>query len=170
MLLTKKWTKTLLTPKPNRFMKFKKIIVAAVLLTLFAVSGFSQTKSQPTVSAVSSVKSSPAYAEILLRKTELTAEYESLLVEYTEEFPKVAELRAELMFLQKDLDRILAVAAADVPKLTTALGKLIVRKAELEKDLWKLQKDYKDDHPDVKTAKRKVQIFESAIREILPPK
>lgn len=151
-------------------MKLKKIIFAAVLLTLFAVSGFSQTKSQSTVSAISSVKSSPAYAEILLRKTELTAEYESLLVEYTEEYPKVAEIRTELGFLQKDLDRLLAIAAADVPKLTTALGKLIVRKAELETELWKLQKDYKDDHPDVKVARRKAQIFEAAIKEILPLK
>jgi peptidoglycan hydrolase CwlO-like protein len=161
---------TPLIPKPIKFMKGQKFIFAAVLLILFALSGFSQTKSQSNVSAVNSVKSTPAYAEILLRKTELTAELESLLVEYTEEYPKVSELRAELMFLQKDLDKILAVSAADIPKLSTALGKLIVRKAELETVLWKLQKDYKDDHSDVKTAKRKVQVFELAIREILPLK
>lgn len=161
---------TLLIPKLNKFMKLRNFIFAAILTALMAAGIFSQTKSQSPVSAVNSVKSSPAYAEILLRKTELTAELESLLIEYTEEYPKVAELRAELGFLQKDLDRILAVSAADVPKLTTALGKLIVRKAELETDLWRLQKDYKDDHPDVKTAKRKAEIFETAIREILTAK
>jgi uncharacterized protein involved in exopolysaccharide biosynthesis len=154
-------------------MKIMKLFrISLILPLIFVCSTFisAQTKPQPQVSVVNSIKSSPAYAEILLRKTELTAELESLLVEYTEEFSRVVELRAELGFLQKDLNRILAVSAADIPKLTTALGKLIVRKAELETDVWKLQKSYKDDHPDLKTAIRKVQIFEAAIKEILTAK
>jgi predicted nucleic acid-binding Zn-ribbon protein len=117
--------------------------------------------------ATSAVKSSPAFAEIILRKTELEAELESLLVSYTEDFPKIKEIRFEMDSLKKGLERLSAVKAAESSKLTLALGKLMVRKAELETDLWNLRKKYDDNHPEAKRAKRKIEIYELAIREIL---
>ena len=112
-------------------------------------------------------RSSPAHAELLLKKTELQSELESLLLGYTEEYPKVVEIRYSLTILQKESNRILAVKAAESSKLTLALGKLMVRKSELETDLWQLLRTYKEGHPDVKRAKRKVEIYEAAIKEIL---
>lgn len=123
-----------------------------------------QTLSKPSAQAI---KSTPAYAELLLRKTEQTAELEDLLVEYTEEFPKVQQLRTELALLNKEMNRILAVNPAEASKLTLALGKLILRKVELDLDLANVRKQYTDDNSDVKQAKRKVEIFEAAIKEIL---
>lgn len=124
-------------------------------------------KPTPTpVTSAPSAKSSPAYAEVLFRKTELSAELETLLVEYTEDYPSVKELRFELGLLQKDLDKLLAVA--DASRLSPALGKLMVRKAELAANVWNLQRQFADEHPDVKRAKRKVEVFEQAIKEILP--
>ncbi len=61
----------------------------------------------------------------------------------------------------------MAVGATESGKLTLALGKLIVRKIELETDLWNLRRQYNDEHPEVKRAKRKVEVFERAIKEIL---
>jgi hypothetical protein len=115
----------------------------------------------------SSVPSSAAYAELLLRKTEMQAELESLVLEYTEEFPKVKELRHTLTLIERESARLAKTKANDTSKLTVALGKLIVRKVELETELWTLQKTYKDEHPDVKRAKRKVDIYETAIAELL---
>ncbi|MEP7074903.1 MAG: hypothetical protein ABI878_03765 [Acidobacteriota bacterium] len=112
-------------------------------------------------------RSSPAYAEVLLRRTEIEAELESLLVEYTEDYPKVKQERFELDAIGKESDRLLAVKASDIAKLTSALGKLTVRKVELQGELWSLQQQLGDSHPDVKRAKRKVEIFERAIKEIL---
>ena len=112
-------------------------------------------------------RSSPAYAELLLKRTELTASLESLILEYTEEFPKVKEDRFVLTLIDRETDRLAKMKSADMQKLTLALGKLIVRKIELETDLWNLQKNYKDEHPDVKRSKRKVEIYETAIAEIL---
>ncbi len=102
-----------------------------------------------------------------MRKTELEAELESLLVSYTEDFPKIKEIRFEIDSLKKELERLSAVKSAESSKLTLALGKLMVRKAELETDLWNLRKKYDDNHPEVKRAKRKIEIYESAIKEIL---
>lgn len=114
------------------------------------------------------VKTSPAYAEVLLRKTDLEANLEDFLVEYTDEYPKVKETRYELGLLNKELERLLAVNPNEAGKLTLALGKLIVRKAQLDTDLWLLQQRFADEHEDVKRARRKVVTFEKAIREILP--
>ena len=113
----------------------------------------------------SPARSTPAYAEILLRRTELQSELESLMLEYTEEFPRVKEIRHVLTLVDRDLGRLGKVA--DSNRLTLALGKLMVRRIELETDLWKLQGTYKDEHPDVKRAKRKVEIYETSIGDIL---
>ena len=156
-------------------MKLYKITFLLSAIVLFSTVIFAQTniKTKPptTITTASNqIKSSPAYAEIILRKTELTSDLESLLVEYTEDYPKVREMRYETGLLQKELNKILALTAADSGKLTSALGKLIVRKSELETDLWGLQKQFNDEHPDVKRAKRKVEIFDAAIKDILQGK
>lgn len=154
-------------------MKITKIAFILPLICLFASFGFAQTntKTKPIPPAASNqIKLSPAYAEVMLRKTELLSELESLLIEYTEEFPKIKEMRFESGLLQKELDRLLAVNAADGSKLSAALGKLMVRKCELNAILWSLQQQFNDQHPDVKRAKRKAEFFETAINDILQGK
>lgn len=113
------------------------------------------------------VKATPAYAELLLRKTERESELEEFALDYTDEFPKVKEIKYELSLINKEMTKLAAVSAAEADKLTLALGKLMVRKVEIETDLWNLSRQYNADHPEVKRAKRKVDIYEKAIREIL---
>ena len=152
-------------------MNLRKIFFFTLLFLLSALACFAQTGGKtaqnPAKTNAQAVKSSPAYAEILLRKTEQTAELEDLLIEYTEEFPRVQQIRAEITLLDKEITRILAVNPSETAKLTLALGKLMLRKVELELDYAKVQKQYTDDNADVKQAKRKVEIFEAAIKEIL---
>jgi hypothetical protein len=134
-----------------------------------SIEGLAQVRTAvtPVPTGSSAISSSPAFAEILLRKTELDADIESFLTEYTEDYPKVKETRYQAASLQKDMNRLLALKPAEASKLTLALGKLIVRKCELETDLWGLLSLYKDGHPDVKRAKRKLEIYEQAIKQIL---
>ncbi|CAN5133645.1 hypothetical protein BH20ACI1_BH20ACI1_07100 [soil metagenome] len=152
-------------------MNSQKIILFTLLFLFSTLVCSAQTSGKTAQSSAKAtaqaIRNSPAYAEILLRKTEQTAELEELLVEYTEEFPKVQQLRAELVLLDKEMNRILAVNPSEASKLTLALGKLMLRKVELELDYAKVQKQYTDDNADVKQAKRKVEIFEAAIKEIL---
>ena len=143
----------------------------AIVIVAAAAASFAQTPppKKPEVAKVIPVEvsSSPAYAEVLLRKTELMAELESLILEYTEEFPRVKEIRHVLTLLERDTLRLSKVKPADASRLTLALGRLIVRRIELETDLWKLQANYQEEHPDVKRARKKVEIYESSISEIL---
>lgn len=156
-------------------MNGRKSVFAAALLVFLSVACFSQTTNKKNGAAQknafagnSSAKASPAYAEILLQKTEFEAQLEDLLVSFTDDFPKVKELRFQLALIQQQATKILAVDDADAGKLTQALGKLIVRKVELETELWNLKAQYNDDFPQVKRAKRKVEVFDKAIGEILP--
>ena len=143
------------------------------LLSTFILGSFFCVRAQTapkTTSAipVAATKSSPAYAELLLRKVERESELEEFALDYTDEFPKVKEIKFELNLLNQAMDRILAVKAADSSKLTLALGKLLVRKTELGTDLYKLHQQYTDERPEVKRLRRKIEIYEKAIKEILP--
>jgi len=151
----------------------RKIILVLILILFPAVFCRSQTNTKngaaqnalPKTNA--QAKATPAYAEVLLRRTERESELEEFLLNYTEEFPKVKEIKFELDLLKKAMDKILTVNDSEAGKLTLALGKLLVRKIELETDLWNLRQQYNDDHPEVKRGKRKIEVYERAIKEIL---
>jgi hypothetical protein len=148
-----------------RYWKMLAIILAIVAIPQ-SIPAQAKMAKEPFASS-QAFKSSPAYAEVLLRRTELESELESLIIDYTEEFPKVKEIRQTLGYLKRESDRLAIVKPADASKLTLALGKLIVRKVELETDVWNLMRTYNEAHPEVKRAKRKVEIYEAAIKEIL---
>jgi uncharacterized protein involved in exopolysaccharide biosynthesis len=140
------------------------IVMLGVSLVL-SQGAFSQTS--PAAPKADHVRASPAYAELLLSKTELESQLSSLLDDYKEDFPKVAEIRTQLGFLNTEVARLFNVKQADAVRLTDALGKLMLRKVELETQLDGLRSRYKDEHPDVKRLKKQVDIFEAAIKEIL---
>lgn len=113
------------------------------------------------------IKSSPAYAELLLRKTELTSEIAAVAPDYTETNPRMLDLKNELAAIDRLMQRVFSVAPSEVGKLTQALGKLMVKQASLEADLARLSRTYSDEHPEVKRAKRRLNAFDAAVREIL---
>lgn len=143
------------------------VFLAAAVVIPQTVFAHVKAPAKAQTAAERAMYASPAYAEVLLRRTELESELEALTLEYTEEFPKVKEIRQALIFLKRESDRLAAVKPAESSKLTLALGKMIVRKVELETDVWNLLKGYKEDHPDVRRAQKKVEIYEAAIKEIL---
>ncbi len=137
----------------------------AVLLSLFLlpICMFGQQTGRPA-----HVRSSAAYAEVLLRKTEVKAELESIAPDYSENSSRIVDLRSELEILERAVARVAAVRIADSAKLTVALGKLLVKKAAIDAELARLSKNYKAEHPEVKRATIRSDIFEAAIREVLP--
>lgn len=139
--------------------------VAIISLTLCAL--VVAQKDGVSTEAISSIKSSPAYAEIILRKSELLADIDAFGADYTEASPKMIELRSELVSLDRSLEKVFAVRPSETGRLTQALGKLIVRKAALDADLNRLSRNYSKEHPEVKRAQRRVDRFDSAIAEIL---
>lgn len=155
-------------------MKTKRFPLILIAIFSSAIVCFGQQTKKPALpiaappnSLTQAIKSTAAYAEIILRKTELESILEDLLVTYTDDFPKVKETRYELGLIEKDSAKLLA-AGSNSANLSPALGKLLVRRAALATDLWSLQGRYGDDHPDVKRARRRVSIFDKAVGEIFP--
>jgi uncharacterized protein involved in exopolysaccharide biosynthesis len=144
----------------------KKIFITILILFAASAVAFGQ-KDTGSPDAVFSIKSSPAYAEILLSKTELLADIDAFGADYTEASTKMIELRAELASLDRSLEKVFAVRPSETGKLTQGLGKLIVKKAELDADLDKLSRKYSKEHPETRRAQRRVDRFEAAIAEIL---
>lgn len=141
----------------------KKIVLFLLIITASAIG----TLAQNSQADQSVIKGTPAYAEVLLRKTELLADLEAYTPDYTEANPKMLELRAELASVDKSLTRILAQKPAEAGRLTEALGRMMVKKAALEADMQHLARQYNKDYPDVKRAQRRVDLYESAINDIL---
>src|SRR5215203_3999113 len=111
------------------------IYIAVAILGLCTVSATGQTgRSNTRVESVkaANLKATAAYAEVALRRAEMEEEVESLLLDYTDDFPRIKELKFALGRVKAESDRLTAITAAENGKATTALGKLIVRKIESE--------------------------------------
>ena len=150
--------------------RFSIALSAALLIEAAVLAAAAQPASRATpgdAKTQADIRGSAAYAEVLLKKTELQAELEGLLTEYTDDFPKVVENRQYLELIEKERVRLLALKPGDAGKLSTALGRLMVKKAEAELELWSRRRSMTDSHPDVKRAKRMVEIYEAAVKEIL---
>ena len=113
------------------------------------------------------IRSSAAYAEVLLRRTELLADFEALAADYTDANPKIVDLRFEVAALDRTVEKLFAVRPAETAKLTAALGKLLVRRAMFETDLARLSRSYSAENVELKRARRRLEIFDSAVKEIL---
>lgn len=148
--------------------RFYLIFIAVLLVCVSTAYGQGGVRVESALNKeVGPIRSSAAYAEALLRRTELQSDLEAMLPDRTEQNPKVLEARFEIGVLTKDIDRMFGVRPSDVGRLTQALGKMIVRRAALSTELYRIQRQYSKDHPDVMRAKRRVDAFDAAIKEIL---
>src|SRR5580765_1762246 len=84
--------------------------VAALLILVSTAFVYSQTGEKPAIQTEAGpIRSSAAYSEILLRKTELKADLEALSADYTESNPKIIDLRFEIAALDRSLEKVFGV-------------------------------------------------------------
>lgn len=149
------------------------ITLAIALVAVFAAESLAQkTKTKETAPQTIStddsyIRSSAAFAEVLLRQTELSASLDALLEEYTENYPKVIDARLQLASINGDIVRLFSVRPEAAGKLTGALGRLIVRRSELYAEYQIASKQYEADNPIVKRAKKAYESFSKSIDDIL---
>lgn len=169
--------KKLLMPKPiksnGQVTRIMKSIYLVILSLLFSLAVSAQTNEKKlkvdySTSTSKAIKSSPAYAELILRRTGIKADLEEMLISYTEDFPKVKDARAEIDLINFELSRLLDTKVADSCRLSESLGKLMMKKIDIELELKVLSQKYNADHPNVLRTKRKLEVYDKAIIEILP--
>ena len=113
------------------------------------------------------VKTTPAYAELIAKRTEVAAELEVLLPDYTEESPEIREKRLSLQILDAALKRLESVSLEQYLALTPAVGKILARKLEAEAELKILSEIYTDEHPAVKKSKIRFRVFDAELKKLL---
>ena len=113
------------------------------------------------------VKTTPAYAELIMKRTEVAAELEVLLPDYTEESPEVREKRLSLQILDAAIKRLDTVTLEQYLALTPAVGKMLARKLEAEAELKILSEIYTDEHPAVKKSKIRFRVFDAELKKLL---
>jgi uncharacterized protein involved in exopolysaccharide biosynthesis len=143
-------------------LKATLLIATVIILTVSA-----NAQSAPEMLPSGSVKATAAYAEIIFKRTALEADLQALLLDYKEEFPRVKSLRREISVLDDSIEMLMKLPPAANEKLTAALGKLIVRRAELETEFSEVASRFGEDHPDVRRAAKRIEIFDRSIRELL---
>jgi hypothetical protein len=154
-------------------MLIRRFVFIIFTLLFISTAAFSQTGSSKTGAAKSvppgagSIKTSAAYIELVIHKADIDAELVDLLVEYTEEYPKVKQLKWEAGLVQAELENLLKVDSSVLPKLTESFAKLLLQKIKMQVDLAEVRSAHKDDHPDVQRAMRRVEIYDKAIKELL---
>jgi hypothetical protein len=62
---------------------------------------------------------------------------------------------------------LLALNPNEVNRLSVAVGKLLVKKAEQSSEIESLFKAYNEKHPDVIRAKKKLSIIENALKDLM---
>lgn len=153
-------------------MNFRSFFAIGIVLLLLSVQADAQLRVRTTERSEpppigEKVRATPAYAELVLRRTELEATIEELLVTYNEGFSKVLDARFELGLIEADLGGFGVLNDSDAPRLTLALGKLMVRRAQLATEYWSLSNRFKDVHPAAKRAKRKFEIYDRAVKDLI---
>src|SRR3954454_16541561 len=96
----------------------------AVLGLAFALSLTAHAQ-KPTSGDIAAVKATVAYADVLLRKTEVQADLDAFGQDYTETNPKILDLKAEFASLEASSNRLLTIKAPQLDRLTDALGKMM---------------------------------------------
>lgn len=153
-------------------MNLRTVTMIGLFLLFFSIEAEAQLRSRTTERSEpppvsEAVRSTPAFAEIVLRRTEIESRIEELLVTYKEKFPKVKDARYELGLIEAEVARFAGFDKSVAPKLTLALGKLLVRRARYAAEYWSVKNRYNDEHPAAKKARRKFEIFDSAVKEII---
>lgn len=137
---------------------------------------FAQTKkTSPTVvnslgaekPVTAAVANSAAFAEIYAGKVEAEADLKVLTMDLTEDAAQVREKKLERDLLARAIRWLEALPAASQPKLTMALGRLAVRKAQAEANLKTVSQDYADEHPTVKKARARLAVYNSELEKLL---
>lgn len=163
------------------FLVFRLIFCFSLVSAFLTVDVYAQKEQKPaspqtqttvvapvkTLGRKLDVKTTPAYAELLVRRTDAAAELEVLLADYTDEAPEVREKRLHLQILDQALKRLETVTLDQYQALTPAVGKMLAGKMEAEAELKIFSEMYTEEHPSLKKAKIRFKVFEAALKKLL---
>jgi len=127
-------------------------------------SAYAQTTA---VNSETDPKTTPAYSMLIQRKVKVQAELETLLNQYTSEWPAAKRLRYELDAIEAEMNTMAETMAPKIVRLTSGYGSLILRKISLTAELQALLQGYGSDWPEAKTRRKELNLLEGELQEIM---
>jgi hypothetical protein len=144
----------------NTMKRFLSVLASA--LVLFPAGAYAQK----AAGSETDPRTTEAYSLLIQRKVKVQAELESLLSEYTSDWPKAKRLQFELDTLKTEMKKMSEVVKPEVLKLTSGFGSLILRKVSLATDIHMLAEEQGVDWPLLKDKQRELELLEKEILKL----
>jgi peptidoglycan hydrolase CwlO-like protein len=112
-------------------------------------------------------RTSEAYSFLIQRKAKLQAELETLLREYSGEWPPAKQLQFEFDALKAEMEKMAAVDQSKVSKLTAGYGRLILRKVSLSGEIDTLLREQSSQWPTTKERQRELELLDQEIQKLM---
>jgi uncharacterized protein involved in exopolysaccharide biosynthesis len=138
-----------------------------IIAIAFALSAGVAVGYQPQTVLSSAPETTPAYGVLVLRKAAVEAEFANLSETVTSTHPSIVSKRFELRVLAREMNKLRAIDASRVPKLSSTFGSLILNKVALEVELNELRGNFTSSHPDVKKKRLELAVLEREIEKLL---
>jgi type II secretory pathway component PulL len=149
--------------KGEWFMKrFLSILVLALLALVTTAYGQKAVVTQPV-----DPKTTPAYSMLIERRVKVQAHLETLLNDYTSDWPPATKLQAELDALKTEMKKMNEIDQPLIPKLTSGVGAMILRKTVLVSEIKELLEEESSDWPPLKEKQRELELLDKQIQRVL---
>ena len=138
--------------------------LSLLALALLATAAYGQ---QPTPTAPIDPRTTQAYSVLVERRVKVQAQLETMLAEYSSEWPPARQLQAELDALKVEMKKMGEMDQPMMPKLTSGIGSLILRKTVLISEIKMLLEEQSSEWPPLKEKQRELELLNKQIEKIL---
>ena len=143
----------------SRILSWAALIIFVCSIPAYAQQRNAQVENNP--------KTTPAYSLLVQRKVKVQAELETLLAEYSSDWPAAKKLQFELDALKAEMKKLADTEEGQIPKLTNGYGTLLLRRAVLESEIQSLSQEQSSDWPDVKQKQRELELLDNELKKLL---
>ena len=144
----------------------KRLFAAIALMMIVAAATVYAQQVSPNRSEIDP-KVSDAYSLLIQRKVTLQAKLESMVREYSSDWPPAKGLQFELDALKTEMRKMSEVDQSRTSKLTSGYGGLVLRKVSLTGEIQLLLQEQSSEWPVTKDKQRELELLDREIQELM---
>ena len=144
----------------------KNLNLLSVIFCILLMTGFASAQNV-SVDGAKTVETTPAFTMLASHKLVVESELQKLLTGYTAIHPDVLKKQSELEAIEREMTQMSITSEAKLSRLTTAYGRLLIRKFTEEANLRHLLGRFTRQHPEVIEATKKLKMTENKLSEKL---
>ena len=146
-------------------------LVLVLVLAFFPAATLAQKPAATLAQKASEPEQNPrttqAYCMLIQEKVKLQAELESLLREYSSDWPKSKRVQFELDTLKSEMKKMAEAEDSKVIKLTAGYGSLVLRRIVLATDVHVLLEEEGPEWPTLKQKQRELDLLDNEIEKLM---